>query len=131
MRIAITADGDSPDSFVDSRFTTAWYVLAFDPADGQWEAVKFSLWSRRQKYSGQSRAGLLAEKNVGVLITGGVNPVSFRELGKRGITIFRAPDCCLVREAAQLFAAGRLPVMRAPDAVDVTRLTKRRATIKA
>jgi predicted Fe-Mo cluster-binding NifX family protein len=126
MRIAITANGGSPDSPVDGRFTTARDVIVFDAADAQWETMKFSLWSRQQKYSGQIRASMLKEKGVGALISGGVDPVSFKELAKRDIDIYQAPEC-LVREAAEMLAAGQLRILQIPDAIDVTRLVKKAA----
>ena len=128
MRIAITTSGDSPDSFVDGRFTTARYIIVFDVSIAQWETVKFSLWSRQQKFSGQIRANILKEKGVTALISGGVDPVSFRELAKRNISIYQAPDC-LVREAAEMLVRGRLRILQTPDAIDVNRLLKK-TTIK-
>lgn len=129
MKIAITASGDKPNSPVDSRFTAARYVLIFDMADGQWEVVQFSLWSRQQKLSGQIRASMLAEKGVGTLISGGVDPVAFRELRKRRIGVYQASDC-LVREAAEMLAAGCLPVLQVPDAIDLTKVKRKNLTIE-
>lgn len=124
MRIAITASTGSPDSQVDGRFTAARYILIFDMADGRWETVKCSLWSRRQKHSGHIRASILKEKNIGILISGGVDPISFKELRKRGISIYQAPET-MVREAAEMLAHGRLLALQVPDAIDVSRLVKR------
>lgn len=129
MKIAITASGDSPDSPVDGRFVAARYILIFDMANGRWETVKLSLWSRQQKYSGKIRAGLLEEKGIASLISGGVDPVAFKELGKRGIRIYEAPET-LVREAVEMFSSGRLPALELPDAIYVTKLVKMGSTIE-
>lgn len=126
MRVAITASSDSPDSSVDGRFTAARYILIFDMADGKWDAIKFSLWSRRQKHSGQIRASILQEKGIEALISGGVDPVSFKELGKRSIRIYQAPETP-AREAAEMLARGRLLALQVPDAIDVAKLARRRS----
>lgn len=124
MRIAITASGDSPNSPVDGRFTAAHYMLIFDTENRLWESVKFSIWSRSHRRSGHIRAGLMREKGVVALISGGVDPRSFRELGKRGIRVYQAPDSS-VGEAADMLAAGHLAVLHIPDAVDVTKLVRK------
>jgi predicted Fe-Mo cluster-binding NifX family protein len=123
MKVAITASGDTPDSPVDGRFSAARYVLIVDMANGQWEAAKFSLWARQHRNRCQIKAAFLAEKGVEALITGGVDPVSFRELTKRGIRIYQASGYLAV-EAADMFAAGRFPVLEVPDAIDVTKVRK-------
>ncbi len=124
MRIAITASIDSPESPVDGRFTAARYILVFDTGGGSWETIKLSLWSRQQKYSGQIRASMLKEKGIEALISGGIDPISFKELGRRGISIYQAPEA-LVREAAEMLTHGRLLTLQVPDAIDVTKLVKR------
>ncbi|MDT8899975.1 NifB/NifX family molybdenum-iron cluster-binding protein [Anaeroselena agilis] len=128
MRIAITASADSPDSLVDGRFAAARYILIFDMADGRWETVKCSLWSRQQKHSGHIRASILKEKGIGALVSGGIDPISFKELGKRGISIYQAPEAS-VREAADMLAHDRLLALQVPDAIDVSRLVKKRSGV--
>jgi predicted Fe-Mo cluster-binding NifX family protein len=124
MRVAITANTDSPESPVDGRFAAARYILVFDTADGKWEAVKLSLWSRQQKYSGKIRASILKEQGIDALISGGVDPTAFKELGKRSICIFQAPDSP-AREAAEMLVRGCLPILQVPDAIDVAKFVKR------
>jgi predicted Fe-Mo cluster-binding NifX family protein len=124
MRVAITANTDSPDSPVDDRFAAARYILVFDTADGKWETVKLSLWSRQQKYSGKIRASILKEQGIDALISGGVDPKAFKELGKRSIRIFQAPES-LAREAVEMLVRGHLLTLQVPDALDVAKLVKR------
>ncbi len=124
MKIAVTASTDNPESPVDGRFTAARYLLVFDTGNGHWVPVKMSIWSRQQKYSGQIRAGMLTERGIEAVISGGIDPISFRELGKRGISIYQAPEAP-VREAAEMLADGRLRILQVPDAIDVTKLVKR------
>ncbi len=123
MKVAITASGDNPDSPVDGRFTAARYVLIVDMADGRWEAAQLTLWARQHRNRCHIRAAFLADKGVEALVTGGVDPVSFRELTKRGIGIYQASGY-LAAEAAEMFAAGRLPALEVPDAIDVSKVRK-------
>lgn len=123
MRIAITANGDGPDSLADGRYWAARYILIFSPTDGLWETVPLPQPTRRAKAYGKAIADLLAEKGVTALISGGIDPVSFKELGKRDIRIYEAPACD-ARKAAAMLAAGRLAELRLPDAIAIFRKRK-------
>lgn len=105
---------------MDSRFLAARFVIIFDTGSGQWGCEKLAA-GASNKLCRKLRVGLLEGAGVDALISGSVDPISFRELGRNGIRIYEAPEIS-VQEAAEMLVSERLTALQLPDAVDVSRL---------
>lgn len=125
MRIAVTTSGSRPESPADSRFLAARYILIFDTATGLWDSFKLSLWEREKNRGGKVRTLLLGEMGVEALISGGIDPASFKALRKLGIEIYETP-VSLAHEAVEMIAAGQLMVLTVPDAVNITKFGQKK-----
>ncbi len=86
MKICITAEGDSLDSQVDSRFGRCRYFLIYDTEKN---AAEWLLNSNAgfSGGAGTQSAQLMASKGVEVVLTGNIGPNAFKILEAAGIRV--------------------------------------------
>lgn len=102
MKIAITADGNSPEAKVDPRFGRAKFFAICDVDSG---AIDFV--DNEQNLNAPSGAGVQAAANVvksgaQVIITGNCGPKAFRTLEEAGVKLIIGAEGGL-REAIEKF----------------------------
>jgi len=129
MRIAVTANGSDPGSLVDARFHAAAYLLVYDSEGERWGSYVLRP-GKRPRDHGREKVRQVVQTGAACLISAGIDPVSFRQLGQSGVTVFSAP-AATAKEAALLCLGGALTTMCAPDAVDVALLARRPAARKS
>ena len=108
MKVAVTGTDESLDSRVDPRFGRARAFLIFDRDTGRHEFVVNEQNLNAPQGAGIQAAQLVAEKDVGAVITGNCGPKAFRTLSAAGIEVYTAGDST-VREALDKLARGELP----------------------
>ena len=111
--ICITSLGSSPDSQVDFQSLQAQYFLIFDEKGELEEAVLNS----RLKPGGSPHLAVqeLADKEVGVFITGSVDSNAFSALNAAKIKIFSAPSNLTVKQAFALWHGDKISLLMAPN----------------
>jgi predicted Fe-Mo cluster-binding NifX family protein len=112
MKIAVTAQGETLNDLVDTRFGRANSLLIVDTVTG--EAVSNGRSASRDAAQG---AGIRAAQEVAqlgaeVLITGNIGPNAFRALTAAGIGVYLASDCT-VAEALERFQRNELTEQKA------------------
>lgn len=114
MRIAVTSQGQTLDSQVDSRFGRAGCFVVVDTDTGE-----FSVADNTQNLSAAQGAGIQAGANVvklGVeaVVTGHVGPKAFATLQAGGVGVYTGATGT-VAEAVEQFKAGALTAQSAAD----------------
>lgn len=112
MKVAITAQGDTPASAVDPRFGRCQYLLLADTAAGTWRAVPNPTLNEPGGV-GIALSQYLAQEKVEALVTGNVGPNAARALAAAGIGVYLAPGGS-AGEALAAFQAGRLSAAGGP-----------------
>jgi len=115
MKIAITADGESPNAPLDMRFGRAAFFVVFTLPEGGYEAIRNDCKLNAVQGAGIQAAEHVANLGAEVLITGHCGPKAFKALSAAGIKVFSCETECNVSEALESFKAGRLEQMSAPD----------------
>ena len=115
MKVAISAQGNTPDAQVDPRFGRAKFFIVADTETGEFKAV-----DNIQNLNAAQGAGIQAGQNVAELdvesvITGHVGPKAFSVLQTAGIKIFTGATGS-VKNALEQFKSGSL---RSVDSADV------------
>ena len=101
MKIAVSASGKTLDSPLDPRFGRCAWFLIIDPADMRYEVFDNQS-ANRSSGAGIQAAQLLADKNVGAVITGHVGPNAVQTLSAAGIEIF-AQQQGIIREIVERY----------------------------
>ena len=107
MKIAITAQGPSPESAVDRRFGRAYWMLFYDQASRSWEAMENSVARNAVQGAGIQAAQQVADRQAAVLITGITGPKAFRALRTAGVKIIHGASGT-VQESLQAYLDGLL-----------------------
>ncbi|HON79217.1 MAG TPA: NifB/NifX family molybdenum-iron cluster-binding protein [Spirochaetota bacterium] len=107
MKIAVSTQGDTPESPVDERFGRAKGFLIFDD-----ETNSFTYEDNAQNLSAMQGAGIQSAKRIidsgaTVLITGNVGPKAFATLNSASIEIF-CGAAGTVRDAITKYKEGGL-----------------------
>jgi predicted Fe-Mo cluster-binding NifX family protein len=115
MRAVISAADRSPEAKVDPRFGRAKFFAVCDT-----ETKEFSFKDNGVNLTAAQGAGIQSAKNAADLgaeavITGHTGPKAFAALKAAGIKVFTAGPDLSVREAAGLFAAGKLKELADAD----------------
>ncbi|HOO77501.1 MAG TPA: NifB/NifX family molybdenum-iron cluster-binding protein [bacterium] len=113
MKIAITATGPTLEDRVDPRFGRCSWFLVVDPETLEFEALENPHGSLGGGAGIQS-AQLMAERNVGAVLTGNCGPNAHRVLTGAGIEVISGCGGA-VSEAIADFAAGRLRSAEGPS----------------
>ena len=107
MKVAVSADGKTLDSRVDTRFGRAKYFIVIETATGAYDAV-----DNKQVLNAAQGAGIQAAQNVAnvgaqSVITGHCGPNAFRTLKAAGIKVFLGAEGT-VAEVIEMFKRGEL-----------------------
>ncbi len=113
MRIAVSASGSTLDSNVDPRFGRCPFFVIADTESGDSEAVENASVAASQG-AGISTAQMMAEKQVGAVLTGNCGPNAYQALNAAGIDIITGVSGS-VRDAIESFKAGRYRSSTAPN----------------
>lgn len=114
MKVAVTSQGETPESEVDPRFGRARYFLVFDTETEDCEAHDNS-----QNLGAAQGAGIQAARNVAGLkvqavVTGNVGPKAFSTLQAGGIKVYTQAEGS-AKDAFQRFKAGELQCVEGPN----------------
>lgn len=107
MKIAITAQGSTPESPVDQRFGRAYWMLFYDESSQTWEALENSAARNAVQGAGVQASRLVAERGANVLITGVTGPKAYQTLHAAGIKIMHGASGT-VSETLQAYRDGKL-----------------------
>lgn len=107
MKIAVTAQGPTPDSSVDQRFGRAYWLLFYDEAGQSWEPLENSAARNAVQGAGIQAAKLVAERGASVLITGVTGPKAYQALHAAGVRIMHGA-VGTVAETLQAYRDGKL-----------------------
>lgn len=115
MKIAISSQGQTLDSAVDSRFGRAGQFIVYDTETGSYQVI-----SNAQSLDAAQGAGIKAAETISrlgaqVLITGHCGPKAFETLKAAGIKILAGAEGCTVSQALQKHKSGQLKSSGSPD----------------
>ncbi len=107
MKIAVTTQGDSPDSAVDPRFGRAQCFLIYDTETNAYTPV-----SNTQNLQAPQGAGIQAGRTVvdagaQAVLTGNCGPKAFRVLNEAGIKLYVGVKGT-ARDAVEAYQRGEL-----------------------
>lgn len=105
MRIAVSAMGTSLDSNVDPRFGRCSHFIFVDTDTGEFEALENTNMASSQG-AGIATAQMIAERQVGVVLTGNCGPNAYQALSAAGIDVVTGVSGT-VQEAVAGFKAGK------------------------
>lgn len=106
MKIAVSSTGNTMDSQLDPRFGRAAAFIVVDTETMDFEAVDNS-GSAAAGGAGISAAQLVADKDVGAVITGNVGPNAMNVLKAANIEIYRG-SAASVKDNVNQFIKGEL-----------------------
>ncbi|MDK2847792.1 MAG: hypothetical protein PWP34_1145 [Desulfuromonadales bacterium] len=115
MKIAITAQGNSPDSIVDPRFGRAAWLLIHDDVSDSWESIDNTAGRNTAHGAGIQAAQKVADHHVEALVTGAIGPKAFTSLQTAKIRIFHGARGT-AQEALAAYKAGQLQEASESDA---------------
>jgi predicted Fe-Mo cluster-binding NifX family protein len=114
MRVAISAQGDDIDSFVDPRFgRAAWFIFA-DSESGSFTPMPNAENADASGAAGTQAADQVVAHNVEAVITGNIGPGAHGILAATGVRIFHGGNGVTVREALVRLGADDLDPMDTP-----------------
>jgi predicted Fe-Mo cluster-binding NifX family protein len=88
MKIAVTSTGKTLESAIDPRFGRAPYILIIESEDGELlEAIDNAANSGAFRGAGIQAAKAVADRKVGVLLTGHCGPNAFSALEAAGVKV--------------------------------------------
>ncbi len=106
MKIAITSQGETLDSKIDSRFGRAGYILVVDP-----ETLDFKVFDNQKnkdafKGAGIQAAAMISDSGARVLLTGFCGPNAFKTLSASGIKVVNDQSGTIM-DAVERFRTGQ------------------------
>jgi len=113
VRVAVSATGASPDSNVDPRFGRCSHFVIVDTDTGEYESMENSNAASSQG-AGIATAQMIADKQVGAVLTGNCGPNAYQTLNAAGIDVVTGVSGT-VREAIDAFKAGRYRASTRPN----------------
>lgn len=114
MRVAVTSTGKDLDSQVDPRFGRATYILVLEPDGSLAEVVDNGTNVNAMRGAGIQAAKTLADRGVGVLLTGHCGPNAFTTLKAAGIKV-GIEQSGTVREAFQRYLVNQVKFADNPN----------------
>ena len=106
MRIAVSALAPDLDAEVDARFGRCQHFVIVDPESMEFEALENSS-AMAAGGAGISTAQAIAEKGVGVVLTGNCGPNAYQTLSAAGIQVVTGASG-RIRDAVEAYKAGKL-----------------------
>ena len=117
MKVAITSSGEDLNSPVDRVFGRARYFVIADPEETNVEVLENSQNVNAAQGAGIQSARQIANKSVGVVLTGNVGPNAFKALEAASIRVFQfGSDILTIRDALTAWKEGHLQEVKAPTA---------------
>lgn len=114
-KIAVTCEEPSLDSRIDPRFGRAAGFLIVDPETMAFEYINNGASQVMAQGAGIQAAENIARSGAKVLLTGYVGPKAFKGLSAAGIKICQDLENMTVRQAIDLYKAGKATMAAAPN----------------
>ncbi|NLF92612.1 MAG: dinitrogenase iron-molybdenum cofactor biosynthesis protein [Oligosphaeraceae bacterium] len=114
MKVALTSQGDSLDTAVDTRFGRAAKFLLWDSETGAVTAVDNKQNLNAAQGAGIQSAMRVVEQGADVVITGHCGPKAFRVLSEAGVKIYLT-KAGTGHEVIRLFQEGKLEIAANAD----------------
>lgn len=102
MKIAVSAQGSTPDSPIDPRFGRARYFIVADTESGEFTAHDNAMNLNAAQGAGIQAAKNVADLGVQAAVTGHVGPKAYATLSAAGIDVYTGATGS-VRDAVQAF----------------------------
>ncbi|MDD5217158.1 MAG: NifB/NifX family molybdenum-iron cluster-binding protein [Candidatus Omnitrophica bacterium] len=112
MKIAVTAESNTPNAQIDSRFGRCRYFLIFDTEKNSYEAIENSN-AQVSGGAGIQSAQLIVTRGIETVLTGNVGPNAFKVLEAGGIKVMTNVSGT-VAMAIEKFNQGRMKPASVP-----------------
>lgn len=109
MRIAISAQGATPQSPMDPRFGRAPAFLVHDTDTGQWTHLDNTEGAGAAQGAGIQSAQMVADAGATVLLTGRVGPKAEAALAQAGIAVHAVAEGSVAEVLERFLAVGAQP----------------------
>lgn len=106
MKIAVSAVAPDLDAEVDPRFGRCQHFVIADPESMEFEALENSS-AMAAGGAGISTAQMIADKGVGVVVTGNCGPNAYQTLSAAGVQVITGASG-RIRDAVEAYKAGKL-----------------------
>ncbi|MHB1462172.1 MAG: NifB/NifX family molybdenum-iron cluster-binding protein [Armatimonadota bacterium] len=114
MKIAITSEGSTPDSMVDTRFGRASFIVIYDEETTNYETADNELNMNAVQGAGIQTASRVAALGCQAVLTGHAGPKAFRVLEAAGVAVYTGVSGT-VRQAVAAILAGELKQIHEAD----------------
>jgi len=114
MRVAVTAQGPTPDSLIDPRFGRARYLIVVDTDTGEHAAVDNVVNLNAAQGAGIQTGKKVVEWKAQAVITGHVGPKAFSVLSAGRVAVYTGA-AGTVTQAVEQFKAGSLQRTQSAD----------------
>lgn len=114
MKLAITSEGESPQSPVDARFGRAKYFVLFDTETGATTAIHNSVNLNATQGAGIQAGKKIVELGIKSLITGHVGPKAFATLQAGNVEVYTGATGT-VADAVEQLKNGQLKRAESAD----------------
>lgn len=115
MKIAVTAQGNTPDSMVEQRFGRTQGFVLFDTDKETYSFIENKMIATATQGAGIQAAQNIAHRNVDIVITGNCGPKAFRALDVAGIKVILGA-AGTVRECIENWKNGIFTYATSPNA---------------
>jgi len=120
MKIAVTSEGTTPESPVESRFGRGKYFLIFDTGSGLWEPITvFNAAAQASEGAGTQAAETVIQSGAEAVVAGHCGTKAFRALEQGGVKIYPVAGKTAI-EAVEALTAGRLQAFTGPDLCSIS-----------
>ncbi|MFW5775575.1 MAG: NifB/NifX family molybdenum-iron cluster-binding protein [Chitinivibrionales bacterium] len=114
MKIAVSSQGKSPDSLMDSRFGRASFFLVFDSGTDTFETLDNEQNLQSTQGAGIQAASTVVNAGCDCLITGHCGPKAFAALSKAGVAVYTGCEGS-IKDVIEKFQQGKLTKSVQPD----------------
>ena len=105
VRVAVSAQGSTPDDGVDLRFGRAPGFVIYDVVDSAWSYLPNTISRDLPQGAGLAATEILARAGIGVVVTGPVGPKAASALGAAKIAVHETAGGGTVRQAVAEYLA--------------------------
>jgi predicted Fe-Mo cluster-binding NifX family protein len=114
MKIAVTAQKNSPEGNIDTRFGRAEWFMVYDEEQDSWEAIENTQNMQAVQGAGIQSAANVVNAGCGVLISGHCGPKAFNALSKASVEVY-AVNGGTVKQAVDAYFGGILARLEKAD----------------
>ncbi len=114
MKIAVTAQGNEPESMVDPRFGRGKWFIIFDTDTEKYEALDNTQVLNLPQGAGIQAAQHIIDSGAEVLLTGHCGPNAFNTLSAGNVKVVTNASGT-IKEAIEKYQSGELETTGAPD----------------